>query len=213
MFIDACIANERKATNGNLGFQTHGFPKRIIFNASINNATVDMGRKVFRQMNTPNAVKQVIGVLVVGVVFCGVSFLALVFFVRNQFRPKMYSGTEAVESFVRSDSVLARQWITVKALTAKGEVLDVYAVGPMLQAGARFYVRGRYPTQEVDKLTKAWQNRRGETGGWSDGEMGVEFSGVEYCLEGADGDGPKLHAVIDADQEGVIHYFAYAGDG
>ena len=33
--IDACIANERKATNGSLGFQTLGFPKQIIFNASI----------------------------------------------------------------------------------------------------------------------------------------------------------------------------------
>ena len=34
--IDACLANERKATNGSLGFQAFGFPKRIIFNASIN---------------------------------------------------------------------------------------------------------------------------------------------------------------------------------
>ena len=34
--INACIAYERKATNGSPGFQTFGFPKRIIFNASIN---------------------------------------------------------------------------------------------------------------------------------------------------------------------------------
>ena len=37
--IDACIANEWKATNGSLGFQTFSFPKRIIFNASINKPT------------------------------------------------------------------------------------------------------------------------------------------------------------------------------
>ena len=36
MIIDACIANKRKATNGSLGFQAFGFPKRIIFNANIN---------------------------------------------------------------------------------------------------------------------------------------------------------------------------------
>ncbi len=36
--IDACIANERKATNGSLGFQAFGFLKQNIFNASINNA-------------------------------------------------------------------------------------------------------------------------------------------------------------------------------
>ena len=36
MPIDARIANERKATNESLGFQTLGFPKRSIFNVSIN---------------------------------------------------------------------------------------------------------------------------------------------------------------------------------
>ncbi len=36
--IDTCIANERKATNGSLGFQAFGFPKRIIYDASINNS-------------------------------------------------------------------------------------------------------------------------------------------------------------------------------
>ena len=34
--IDACIANGRKATNESLGFQTLGFPKRIILDASVN---------------------------------------------------------------------------------------------------------------------------------------------------------------------------------
>ncbi len=34
--IDAFIANERKATNGSLGFQAFDVPKWIISNASIN---------------------------------------------------------------------------------------------------------------------------------------------------------------------------------
>ncbi len=49
--IDACIANEWKATNGSLGFQTLGFPKRIIFNEASITTSILLSRQKTNLIN------------------------------------------------------------------------------------------------------------------------------------------------------------------
>ena len=144
-----------------------------------------------------------LGVFVVGVCIFGY----LIYRIKQEWTPKQYTNREDVEKYIKSDYVLKKYWETIQTYTAMGKIQKMEFKTAVLMGGASLYVKCFFTEKDVQSIKKKLSQYKQEK------IHNGKYSEIHYILSGGVGGGARLSIHVDEKEPGIVHFYAYAGDG